>query len=339
MDINNSYNDFIREIFCGPKESFESMAIKIFNHQYELNHVYRNYCDSLGIRRDRVTTLASIPFLPIQSFKTREIKTQDFTPEIIFESSGTTGQISSKHFVKDIALYEQSFLNGFLHFYGEAHSYCILGLLPSYLERTNSSLVYMTDTLIKKSGHFKSGFYLYEHEKLFNTLVENEKNQQPTLLLGVTYALLDFAEKFPMKLKHTIIMETGGMKGRREEINRIDLHKTLKQQLGVMQIHSEYGMTEMMSQAYAKKDGIFNCPPWMKVLIRELDDPLTCINPENNLKESNIGAVNIIDLANINSCCFIATEDMGKCYGDGSFEILGRVENSDLRGCGLMITE
>lgn len=339
MALLNPYNDLVNDIFKCQTASFESNAIKVFHYQYEHNETYRNYCNAIGVQQNKVTTLTSIPFLPIQLFKSREIKTGEFEPEIIFESSGTTGQVNSKHFVRDLRLYERSFIGGFQHFYGEPSSYCILGLLPSYLERGNSSLVYMTDFLIKKSQHSKSGFYLYEHEQLYSTLLENEKNQQSTLLLGVTYALLDFAEKFPMNLQYTIIMETGGMKGRRAEINRPDLHDFLQKQLGVKQIHSEYGMTEMLSQAYSKKEGIFECSPMMKVLVREVDDPLHCIQPEEIATSSITGAINIIDLANINTCSFIATEDMGKCYQNGSFEILGRMENSDLRGCGLMITE
>lgn len=295
-----------------------------------------------------VKTFNQIPFLPISFFKTHAIQTTDFTPEMVFESSATTGTDRSRHFIKDLALYEESFLKGFAHFYGSVKNWCILALLPSYLERKNSSLVYMAGKLIDWSEHPQSGFYLNEYEKLFAVLNELEKRKQKTLLLGVTFALLDFAEKFSLKLNNTIVMETGGMKGRREELLRSEVHEVLKTSFHLNTIHSEYGMTELLSQAYSSGDGLFACPPWMKVLVREEDDPLqVSYGDEGGGKEERVsrpanvrhkaGAINIIDLANVYSCSFIATDDVGELYADGRFSILGRLDNSDLRGCNLLV--
>jgi len=272
--------------------------------------------------------------LPISFFKTMPVTT-GFEPGFYFESSGTTGSINSRHYVKDIELYKKSFRSGFRQFYGDPADLCIIGLLPSYLERQHSSLVLMVDDLVQQSKNAASGFYLYDHEKLYHTLLANEKKRTPTVLIGVTYALLDFAQHFPMQLQHTIIMETGGMKGRREEMTRDEVHEILKRQLGVTTVHSEYGMTELLSQAYSTGEGIFNSPPYLKILLREEDDPLTVHDTVAGkiLK----GIINVIDLANVYSCAFIATDDIGKLYGDGSFEVLGRMDNSDVRGCGLMV--
>ena len=319
------------------KENFTEKALEVFHFQYEYNKVYRAYCDILKTVPADVNTLEKIPFLPIQFFKNKQIKTTAFEPVIIFESSGTTGSINSKHFVKDLSVYEESFIKCFRNFYGNEKQICIIGLLPSYLERKGSSLVYMVNDLIKKSAHKASGFYLYDHEKLKDVLLQNEKDLQPTLLIGVTYALLDFAEQNKLRLNNTIIMETGGMKGRREEMNRKEVHEILKKNLGVTSIHSEYGMTELLSQAYSKEEGIFECPAWMRILIRKEDDPFDITTGENCKEMFCNGAVNIIDLANIYSCSFIATDDMGKLYRNNNFEITGRLENSDMRGCGLMI--
>ena len=319
------------------KENFTEKALEVFHFQYENNKVYRAYCDILKTVPADVNTLEKIPFLPIQFFKNKQIKTTAFEPVIIFESSGTTGSINSKHFVKDLSVYEESFIKCFRNFYGNEKQICIIGLLPSYLERKGSSLVYMVNDLIKKSAHKASGFYLYDHEKLKKVLLQNEKDLQPTLLIGVTYALLDFAEQNKLRLNNTIIMETGGMKGRREEMNRKEVHDILKKNLGVTSIHSEYGMTELLSQAYSKGEGIFECPAWMRILIRKEDDPFDISKAENCKELFCNGAVNIIDLANIYSCSFIATDDTGKLYKNNNFEITGRLENSDMRGCGLMI--
>ncbi len=318
--------------------AFEKEALSIFHYQYKENEVYRQYCDLLRTDVPSVNQIGQVPFLPIQLFKTQVVQTGRFTPSLLFESSGTTGSIPSRHFIKDAAVYEQSFMAGFERFYGPVSDYCILGLLPSYLERGNSSLVYMANRLISSSGHASSGFYLYDHAKLAATISQNEKDGQRTLLIGVSYALLDFAAAYPMALQHTMVMETGGMKGRRREISREALHHSLKQQLGIAEVHSEYGMTELLSQAYSKGNGRFNCPPWMKILLRAEDDPLDTLYAPNAGKTGFIsGGVKIIDLANIHSCSFIATDDTGKLFADGSFEITGRLENSDIRGCGLML--
>jgi len=308
----------------------EPLALDIFRFQYDNNPVYRAYSDALGLRPGIVRTLTEIPFLPVSFFKTHPVRTLEFTPEAIFRSSGTTGTGGSRHEVKDLGLYEKSFGAAFELFYGPVKDWCVIGLLPAYLERSDSSLVLMVDRLIKDSGHPDSGFYLYEHEVLFNALKRLEARGQKTLLIGVTFALLDFAEKYSMQLRHTVVMETGGMKGRRKEITRAELHATLMEGLGVATVHAEYGMTELLSQAYSAGHGLFRCPPWMKVLPRAEDDPLdTGLHGE--------GILNVIDLANLYSCSFLATEDMGRVYGDGSFEVVGRVDNSDIRGCSLMV--
>src|SRR5690606_38564470 len=309
-------------------------TIEMFQFQYANNSIYRQFADALGIDAAQVKKLEQIPFLPVNFFKTHRVQSTAFEPQLIFESSGTTRTINSKHHVKDISLYTQSFLKGFEQFYGDPGSYCIIGLLPSYLERRHSSLVMMVDELIRRSGHAKSGFYLNEYGQLAGTLKELEGNGQKTMLIGVTFALLDFAEKYPMSLKHTIVMETGGMKGRKTEMTRQEVHTLLKQAFHLPYIHSEYGMTELLSQAYSKRDGIFYCPKWMKILLRNEDDPLEIISLRGINGKS--GVVNIIDLANVYSCSFIATEDAGRLFADGSFEILGRIDNSDIRGCSLM---
>ncbi len=325
------------EILNCTSTNFAEIALKVFNFQYSYNDMYRSYCNLLRINPSQITSIEKIPYLPIQFFKSKVIKTTVFTEEVIFESSGTTGSINSKHFVKEKALYEESYLKTFRQFYGNEKGYCIIGLLPSYLERQGSSLVYMVDDLIKKSGHHSSGFYLYDYEKLTTVLLQNEAAKQPTILIGVTYALIDFAEKNNMQLLHTIVMETGGMKGRREELTRKEVHQILTSKLGLKHIHSEYGMTELLSQAYSTKNGIFNCPPYMQVLVRSEEDPFDIYASVSTNKPFETGAINIIDLANLYSCCFIATDDLGKIYADKSFEIMGRLENSDVRGCGLMI--
>ena len=315
-------------------QNFEETALAVFNFQYLQNPVYNQFCKALHIEPAKINTLNKIPFLPIAFFKTHIVTTTQFEAAALFESSGTTQTINSKHLVKDIALYEQSFSAAFRLFYGNLKDWCIIALLPSYLERKNSSLVMMADKLIEQSGHAQSGFYLNELEKLHDTLLQLEKQQQKTLLIGVTFALLDFAEQYPMQLQHTTIMETGGMKGRREELTRQEVHEILCTSFKVNKIHSEYGMTELLSQAYSKGDGIFNCPPWMKIILREEDDPLSVQVPNNSKTLS--GAINVIDLANMYSCSFIATDDAGKLHPDESFEVLGRLDNSDIRGCSLL---
>ena len=321
------------------------MALELFRFQYDHNDIYRQYTDSLHIEPEKVDSITKIPFLPIQFFKHNIIKTTDFEPEIIFESSGTTQTINSNHNVKSLELYKKCFTQCFELFYGPENEWCILALLPSYLERKtslpagkDSSLITMTEELIKRSGHSLSGFYINDHEKLYHTLLHNEILQQPTLLIGVTFALLDFTDRYTMRLSNTVIMETGGMKGRREEITREEVHEILQRKLGVRQIHSEYGMTEILSQAYSRGNGIFKCPPWMKVLIRSEDDPFSIQSASLSTKKAETGIINIIDLANIYSCAFIATDDMGRLYHNGSFEVLGRCDNSDIRGCSLLVS-
>ena len=325
------------KVFGVNKDHFEALALEIFRFQSQNCPVYADYLQALKVNPVAVSSLAQIPFLPVRFFKSLAVQTTVFEPEAIFESSGTTGSINSRHLVKDLSLYEESFIKGFELFYGPVKEWCIIGLLPSYLERkkdqpaaNDSSLVYMVDKLIHLSENPQSGFYLNEYEKLYLLLNELEKKQQKTLLIGVTFALLDFAEKYSLPLKFTTIMETGGMKGRRKEIIRPEVHAKLKQSFSLDHIHSEYGMTELLSQSYSKGEGIFNTPPWMKIMVRDEEDPLL-------VKEQGTGVLNVIDLANIYSCSFIATDDAGKINADGSFEFLGRVDGSDLRGCSLMV--
>lgn len=309
--------------------SFTALALQVFRYQYGHNLLYRSYCDALAINADSVTELTGIPFLPISFFKTHKVVTGDAPVALTFESSGTTGDTPSRHYVTDAAIYQQSLLQGFAQFYGPVKDYTILALLPSYLERQNASLVYMARTLMQQSKHPANGFYINEWDMLHDTLVKLEAAGQKTLLLGVTFALLDFATAYPMQLQHTIVMETGGMKGRKEELTRTEVHDILKKQWQLTDVHSEYGMTELLSQAYATSDGVFQCTNTMRVFIRDINDPLT-------VTTSGTGALNIIDLANVNSCSFIATEDIGNLNEDGSFHILGRLDHSALRGCSLM---
>ena len=328
--------DLQQRIFAAPPGDFDSLALELFRYQHEYNVLYRQYCDTLHTDPEKVHSLEDIPFLPISFFKTHQVVTYGFEPEAYFESSGTTQTISSRHWVKDLSLYRESFTRCFEKFYGSPKDKCIIGLLPSYLERQHSSLVMMVDELIKDSGNPLSGFYLYDHEMLHRTLLHNEIRKKDTLLIGVTYALLDFAQEFPMQLRHCTVMETGGMKGRREEMTRQQVHAALQEKLGLHLVHSEYGMTELLSQAYSKGDGIFRCPGWMKILLRQEDDPFDVRRTGAGSTHALNGVINVIDLANIYSCAFIATDDMGKLYDDGSFEVLGRLDNSDIRGCSLL---
>lgn len=321
--------NIVNNIFSVTANSFNDYALQIFKYQYLNNAVYKQWTDALGVRCDEVRSVTGIPFLPISLYKSHCVTTTLFEPDTVFTSSGTTGDSTSRHFVKDINIYRKSFTEGFRTFYGEINDYCIIGLLPSYLERKGSSLVMMVDELIKLSNNSLSGFYLYEFEKLAAVLKQLEHTRTKTLLIGVTFALLDFAEQFPLKLNNTIIMETGGMKGRKKEMIREEVHNYMKERLGVATIHSEYGMTELLSQAYSKGDGQFEPVPWMKVLVRDDEDPLI-------VNESGRGLINVIDLANIDSCSFIATDDVGILQEDGAFEVVGRMDNSDIRGCSLM---
>ena len=336
--LNNTpeISDWENKIFRASYYNFDRMALELFQFQYQHNDIYRQYADFVRVAPEKVDSIKKIPFLPIQFFKTNAVKTTEFEPQIIFESSGTTQFVNSKHYVKNLDLYKKNFTKCFELFYGPESEWCILALLPSYLERKNSSLITMMEELIKRSAHSLSGFYLHDHEKLYHTLLHNEILKQPTLLIGVTYALLDFTEKYTLHLSNTVIMETGGMKGRREEITREEVHETLQIKSGLRQIHSEYGMTEILSQAYSRGNGIFKCPPWMKVLLRSEDDPFS-IQTASLSTKTETGIINIIDLANIYSCAFIATEDMGKLHHNGCFEVLGRCDNTDIRGCSQLV--
>ncbi|QXP66165.1 acyl transferase [Polaribacter sp. AHE13PA] len=313
------------------QEDFKQAALAVFKHQFKNNKVYRSFCDLLYIHPSDVTKVEEIPFLPIQFFKSREVLSSTEEIQETFTSSGTTGSITSKHFVTDINLYKESYLKGFAHFYGNIEDYVVLALLPNYLERNGSSLVYMVDDLIQKSNNTESGFYLDNIEELAKKLVELDKKGQKTLLIGVSFALLDLIEMQQFNLKNTIIMETGGMKGRRRELIRAELHQLLQSGFGVSEIHSEYGMTELLSQGYSNGNGVFDTPPWMKILTRDTEDALTIQQVEKT------GGINVIDLANYNSCAFIATQDLGKVHQNGTFEIIGRFDNSDIRGCNLMV--
>lgn len=310
-------------------DDFRQVALKIFKFQFENNTVYRSYCDLLYIHPSEVNRIEDIPFLPIQFFKTHQVISSS-PIETTFTSSGTTGAVTSKHHVSDISIYEKSFRKGFEFFYGAVEDYAILALLPSYLERSGSSLVYMVNDMIEHSNRHESGFYLNNLLELKQHLEQLEAQKQKTLLIGVSFALLDFVESYHLDLNHTTVMETGGMKGRRKEIVRQELHDILKKGFGVSTIHSEYGMTELLSQAYSYGDGIFRTPPWMKILTRDTEDPLTL------LSGNKTGGINVIDLANYNSCSFIATQDLGKIHENGSFEVIGRFDHSDIRGCNLM---
>ncbi|MDO1501793.1 acyl transferase [Winogradskyella maritima] len=323
--------ELTKRIFTISSEhDFKLVALDVFRFQHEHNKVYRSYCDLLYKHPSDINQIEDIPFLPIQFFKSHVVVSSGAPIDITFSSSGTTGSITSKHHVTDINIYEQSFIKGFNHFYGTIEDYAILALLPNYLEREGSSLVYMADRLIKDSEHPQSGFYLNDLNALSATLQHLENQNQKTLLIGVSFALLDLIETQSFNLKNTIIMETGGMKGRRKEIIRVELHNILKKGFGVDHIHSEYGMTELLSQSYSKGNGIFECPPWMRVLTRETEDPFSI----QAIGKS--GGLNIIDLANVNSCSFIATQDLGRVYNDCTFEVIGRFDHSDIRGCNLM---
>ncbi|WP_242133745.1 LuxE/PaaK family acyltransferase [Aestuariivivens marinum] len=321
-----------RDIFnIQTQTEFKDLAMKVFKFQFENNSVYRSFCDLLYVHPSDITSIKDIPFLPIQFFKSHRVLSSSKPIEKIFSSSGTTGSVSSKHYVTDLSIYENSFQKGFEQFYGNIKDYVILALLPSYLEREGSSLIYMAEVLIKQSKHKESGFYLNNLTELKDLLLKLESEGKKTLLMGVSFALLDLVEQYQFQLKNTIVMETGGMKGRRKEMIRTELHNTLKEGFGVSTIHSEYGMTELLSQAYSKDHGIFNCPPWMQVLTRDTEDALTIQDYGKS------GGINIIDLANINSCAFIATQDLGRAYQNGSFEVMGRFDYSDIRGCNLMV--
>ncbi len=312
-------------------EEFEQHALDLFRQQAAQLPIYRDYCKHLDINPNSVVSLYNIPFLPIQFFKSHRVFNPNFTSETSFTSSGTTGNQTSTHEVPSLEWYTTNFTKGFQRIYGPLSDWVILGLLPSYLEREGSSLVFMVDAMIEQSQDPRSGFYLHNQEELIHHLKALEANGQQTLLIGVTYALLDLAQAIDFPLKHTVIVETGGMKGKRKEVTKSELHQVLQHGFGVTQIHSEYGMTELLSQAYSTGKNKFKCPPWMCVLPREVNDPFTlCAFGET-------AGINVIDLGNQASCAFIETQDLGKVYRDGSFEILGRFDNSDIRGCNLLV--
>ncbi|HDS07284.1 MAG TPA: acyl transferase [Bacteroides sp.] len=324
--------------------AFRAAALEVFHFQAAHNPVYREYLSRLGVDAGRIAKIEEIPFLPAGFFRTHRVLCGSMEPELVFESSGTTTTTPSRHHVADASLYRSSLSRTFRQFYGPPEKYCFLALLPSYLERKGSSLVYMLDHLIRQSGHSDSGFYLGRLDGLAGMLERRNGDRHPTLLLGVSFALADLAEKYPVDLgDHIIVMETGGMKGRRKEMVRSELHSLLSDAFSLSTIHSEYGMTELLSQAYSSGEGLFRCPPWMRVMARDPNDPLTILtHPEDDLRGDPEkipvkGGLNIIDLANLYSCAFIATDDLGKVHEDGSFEVTGRFDHSDVRGCNLMV--
>ena len=324
--IDSSHNDCLNN-----NSLFETVSLKVFRHQYSNCEPYRRYVSYIGTDPNSVTSIETIPFLPVQFFKSEDIYSGNGVPEKVFTSSATSGMEPSRHPVADISLYESSFLNGFRIFYGNPVDYVILALLPSYLEREGSSLVYMADKLIRMTGSPESGFYLNNRSELFNKITSLRKSNKKVILLGVSFALLDFANEYKIEFPELIVMETGGMKGRGREIERDELHKILKNCFGTHNIHSEYGMAELLSQAYSSGEGVFQTPPWMEILIRDLNNPFRIAGTGKR------GGINIIDLANVNSCSFLETEDMGiKTAGNG-FKILGRIKNSELRGCNLLL--
>ncbi|MES2808869.1 MAG: acyl transferase [Bacteroidota bacterium] len=312
-------------------DEFNAVALQAFRHQAKNCTVYADFISGLGVDVNSITQIEDIPFLPIQFFKSQRILSSTDDVQVTFTSSGTTGMITSSHLVTDVSWYEESFRHAFSLFYGGITKFTVLALLPAYLERPGSSLIYMAQDLITQSNNPDSGFFLYNHDDLNAQLIRQQQAKKPTLLIGVTFALLDFLEQNQLNFPELIVMETGGMKGRRKEMIREELHTILCDGFGVNAIHSEYGMTELLSQAYSKGSGIFSCPPWMRIITRDTNDPLSLTT------QGKTGGINIIDLANINSCSFIATQDLGKVYDDGGFEVLGRFDNADIRGCNLLI--
>ena len=329
MIMTNGLRD---KIFSVKSESdFIDLALQQFDYQYNNNPVYHDFSGFLKKVPGKITRLDELPFLPVEMFKRHRITTGDLPVQKIFESSGTTGLSTSRHYVSDLSVYEDSFLRSFRFFYGEPSDYFIAALLPSYTERDNSSLVYMADHLINMTGDALSGFYLENDDSLIRNIEKRRGEGRKIMLLGVTFALLNLAERNHADLSGAIIMETGGMKGRRPEITREDLHSVLKKAFNIKSVHSEYGMTELLSQAYSKGDGMFYCPPWMKIILRDTQDPVNLFT-----EPGRTGGINIIDLANLHSCSFISTGDLGRLHPDGGFEVLGRFDNSDIRGCNLL---
>lgn len=327
--VNKQY--FKDRVFAiASDEDFDALVLELFSYQAKHNEVYRDYLQFLGVAVEEVKTVEKIPFLPISFFKTHKVTCGDYAPTKVFTSSGTGGD-TSNHLIDDLSVYEKSFNTAFQKFYGSPSEWCVLALLPSYLEREGSSLIYMAESLIEQSEDEDSNFYLNQLDALKGVLEKKKQEGRKTLLLGVSFALLDFVERHKIDFPELVVMETGGMKGRRKEMIRTDLHDVLRSGFGVLSIHSEYGMTELLSQAYSKGEGRFFCPPWMKIFTRQTDDPFA------PAKKGKTGGVNVMDLANIDSCAFIETKDLGRLYEDGSFEIMGRFDNSDIRGCNLMV--
>ena len=331
-----NYHNLTQSVFLLQKrddKEFSKIALEIFQLQYRDNPIYKRFTDALKINPAKVETIDQVPFLPIEIFKTQKVVTETgiVRDKTIFTSSGTSQTGASSHYVSDIGIYENSFLKGFEQFYGKPAEYCFLALLPSYLERNGSSLVYMAQKLIELSKNERSNFYLNNLDELVKTISELKEQKKKVFLLGVSYALLDLAECGIKLNENFTVMETGGMKGRRKELLKSELHRILKESFAVNEIHSEYGMTELLSQAYSRRDGIFETPPWLKILVRDTNDPF------QYLASGKTGGINVIDLANINSCSFIATQDLGKLHEDGKFELMGRFDNSDIRGCNLLM--
>ncbi len=321
----------VDKIFSIDEQKFSKLCLEVFHYQAKRIPVYREYLSRLDIQPESIRNIQEIPFMSVEMFRNRKIMPAGKEADLVFESSGTTGQVRSKHHVADGRMYIKSLHQSFQLFFGDIRNYCILALLPSYLERKSSSLVYMCDQLIKGSGHRNSGFYLNEFRRLYDVLTKLEAKEQNTILIGASFALLDFAEQYPIRLNKVRIMETGGMKGRRREITRAELHQRLKDGFGIQTVSSEYGMTEMLSQAYAARDGIFHAPPWLKILIRDPYDPFSY------LEHGKSGGINVIDLANIYSCSFLMTGDLGRLTGDGAFTVEGRFDQSEIRGCNLLV--
>lgn len=333
INNNKTYQKLCSLIENASQATFDEVALAVFRYQAENNALYQQFIKLLGISPNSITNVKQIPFLPITFFKHHLIKTQDWKTATIFRSSGTTLQFPAQHHIRSLGWYKKLAIATFESKYGSLKNYVVVGLLPSYLEQGASSLVYMVEQFIQASQQQESGFFLHDFDRLAQTLQECEKQQKKVLLIGVTYALLDFAAAYPMPLKHTIVMETGGMKGRREEMTKTAIHQVLKDAFQLRYIHSEYGMTELLSQAYSSGNGLFEAAPTMQVLIREATDPF------HYVPFGKSGGINVIDLANIDSCSFIATDDLGRSYANGQFEVLGRLSAADLRGCNLMIGE
>jgi hypothetical protein len=331
MDFKKQRQELTELVVNLEKYDFEAVALSLFRFQYQYNTLYQSFVDCLNVKIANVSALSRIPFLPVSFFKTHTVKTGSFEAQTIFSSSGTTGQLTSKHHLTDTRVYDSISLTGFSRFYGPVQDFCFLALLPSYLERPDSSLVHMCSTFIAQSKYRQSGFFLNNYGQLLHTIEELKRENIPTILIGVSYALLDFADQYQPDLSGIIVMETGGMKGKRQETTKVAMHAHLKDNFNVKEIHSEYGMTELLSQGYSKGAGVFYPSATMRVLTSEIADPLSI------QKLGKVGTVQIIDLANIDSCAFIATQDLGICHEDGGFEIIGRQDNSDIRGCNLMV--